>query len=276
MALAELLVAGVDVWMNTPTRPLEASGTSGIKAAMNGTMHFSVLDGWWVEGYQPNAGWCLPQEITFKNQKFQNKLDAETLYHILENEIIKLYFTRNKNNVPVKWVQYMKNTISEVAPKFTMKRMMDDYFHKFYNGMLQRSKFMRENDFSRAKDLASWKQMVMMHWDAVEAVSYSFPENMNKGLKMGKKYTSEVQLRLKELLPEEVGVELVIVSHNDGQKVKLIQKEEYAFVAMKDGLALYRVVFTPQAPGSYDFGIRFFPKNKNMPYRNDCPQVKWI
>ena len=276
MALAEMLVAGVDIWMNTPTRPLEASGTSGEKAAMNGTMHFSVLDGWWVEGYQPNAGWCLPQDRTYENQDFQNELDAETLYHILENEIIKLYYTRDKNNVPNEWVQFIKHTIADVAPRFTMKRMMDDYFHKYYNGMFDRSKQMVENDFTKAKDLALWKRMITKHWDEVEAISYSVPENMSEGLKMGNEYTSEVNLRLKNLLPEEVGIELVIVENPDGPEVKLIQKQLYEYVKSDDGISTYRAIFTPNKPGSYDFGIRMFPKNKNIPCKHDCTQVKWI
>lgn len=276
MSMAKLLVAGVDVWLNMPTRPLEASGTSGQKAAMNGTINFSVLDGWWVEGYLPHAGWSLPQEQTYDNKKFQNELDAETLYHVLENEIIKLYFKRNESNIPVEWVQYIKHTISDVAPKFTTKRMMDDYFAKFYHPIFERSKQLLENDFSRAKDLVLWKRTITDYWDDVEAVSYSFPENMKEGLKLGKKYTSEVQLKLNSLSPQEVGVELVIVSNSEGEEAKLIQKEAYSFVDTIDGMAVYRTVFIPYAPGSYDFGIRLFPKNKNLPHRTDCSHVKWI
>src|SRR5665648_25019 len=138
--LAKYLIRGVDVWLNTPTRPLEASGTSGEKAVMNGVINFSVLDGWWAEGYRKNAGWALREEETYDNAQFQDELDAETIYTILEEEIIPLYYKRDSKEVPVEWVSYIKNTISEIAPHYTMKRQLDDYFERYYNKMLKRSK----------------------------------------------------------------------------------------------------------------------------------------
>src|SRR5690606_25557960 len=120
MKLAKLLVQGVDVWLNTPTRPLEASGTSGEKAVMNGVLHFSVLDGWWVEGYKEGAGWALPQEITYENQAYQDQLDAETIYSIIENEIAPLFYYRNEEGLPTAWINYIKNSIEKIASHFTM------------------------------------------------------------------------------------------------------------------------------------------------------------
>ncbi|MDR1459688.1 MAG: alpha-glucan family phosphorylase, partial [Bacteroidales bacterium] len=114
--LAKKLVQGVDVWLNTPTRPQEASGTSGMKAVMNGGLHFSVLDGWWVEGFRANAGWALPEETVYENQEFQNELDAQMIYNILENDIVPLFYRRDENNIPNGWIQYIKNSIGEIAP----------------------------------------------------------------------------------------------------------------------------------------------------------------
>ncbi len=133
--LAKKLVRGVDIWLNTPTRPLEASGTSGEKAVMNGVLNLSVLDGWWAEGYRPNAGWALREARTYANQQFQDELDSETIYDLLEEEILPLFYNRNKG-IPEKWIAFIKNSIAEVAPHYTMKRMLDDYQHKFYNKLV--------------------------------------------------------------------------------------------------------------------------------------------
>ncbi|NLN30944.1 MAG: alpha-glucan family phosphorylase, partial [Bacteroidales bacterium] len=131
--LAKYMVQGVDIWLNTPTRPLEASGTSGEKAVMNGTLHFSVLDGWWVEGYRAYAGWALPQKKTFANQNLQDDVDAETIYNMLEYEIVPAYYSFDDNGVPVEWISHIKNTMVKVAPEFTMKRQLDDYYNKYYS-----------------------------------------------------------------------------------------------------------------------------------------------
>ena len=133
------MVQGVDIWLNTPTRPLEASGTSGEKAVMNGTLHFSVLDGWWVEGYRAFAGWALPKKRTFANQELQNDVDAETIYNMLEYEIIPAYYSFDNQGVPVEWISLIKNTMVKIAPEFTMKRQIDDYYEKYYNKLYART-----------------------------------------------------------------------------------------------------------------------------------------
>jgi len=275
MELAKKLVAGVDIWLNTPTRPLEASGTSGEKAVMNGTMHFSVLDGWWVEGYQQGVGWALSEERTFENQEHQDDLDAETIYQILEDEIAPLYYDRDKNGTPRNWVQIMKNCIAEVAPKFTMKRMLDDYINKFYNKQAERYRELVNNDYKLAKDIALWKAMVKKHWEQLEVVSISMPENLKDSLVLGEKYRGEVALDLKGLLPDEVGLEFVVVSKDSGQ-YKLMHKQELNFVKKVGANSVYKLNYTPKFPGSFSFGIRIFPKNNLLPHRQDMKLVQWI
>ena len=152
--MAKRLVQGVDVWMNTPTRPLEASGTSGEKAAMNGVMHFSVLDGWWVEGYREGAGWALSEERTYENQAYQDELDAAVIYNMLENEIAPMFYNRNDEGIPVAWVQHIKNTVAYVAGNFTTNRMMEDYEQKFYRPLQQRHVKMAEDNYALAKEMA--------------------------------------------------------------------------------------------------------------------------
>ena len=161
ISVAKKLVQGVDIWLNTPTRPLEASGTSGMKAVMNGVMNLSVLDGWWVEGYKEGAGWALSEKKTYDNQELQNELDAEVIYQILEHEIVPLYYKRNENNVPTDWIQYIKKCIAEIAPEFTTKRMIDDYQERFYSVLSKRTNLIKANNFKLAKEISSWKEKML-------------------------------------------------------------------------------------------------------------------
>ena len=146
MQLARRLVSGVDIWMNTPTRPLEASGTSGEKAEMNGVVNLSVLDGWWVEGYRKGAGWALPQKRTYENQGYQDQLDAATIYSLLETDIIPMYYNKNKKGYSEEWIKVIKNSIATIAPHYTMKRQLDDYYDKFYIKQAARFKKLSANN----------------------------------------------------------------------------------------------------------------------------------
>ena len=158
MQLARRLVSGVDIWMNTPTRPLEASGTSGEKALMNGVLNLSVLDGWWLEGYREGAGWALTEKRTYDNQAYQDQLDAATIYSLLENEILPLYYARNSKGYSAGWVKTIKNSIAHIAPHYTMKRQLDDYYSKFYNKEAARFKVLAADNYAKAKEIAAWKE----------------------------------------------------------------------------------------------------------------------
>ena len=161
MQLARRLVSGVDIWLNTPTRPLEASGTSGEKALMNGVVNFSVLDGWWLEGYREGAGWALTEKRTYQNQEHQDQLDAATIYSILETEILPLYYARNKKGYSEGWIKVVKNSIAQIAPHYTMKRQLDDYYSKFYCKLAKRFQTLAANDNAKAKEIAAWKEDVV-------------------------------------------------------------------------------------------------------------------
>ena len=155
MRLAKRLISGVDIWLNTPTRPLEASGTSGQKAEMNGVLNFSVLDGWWLEGYVKGAGWALTEKQTYANQDYQNQLDAATIYSTLENEVIPLYFAKNSKGYSPEWIQYIKNSIAQIAPRFTTKRMLDDYIERFYNKLSARHDQLVANNYQSARSIVA-------------------------------------------------------------------------------------------------------------------------
>src|SRR5574344_621577 len=157
MYVAKYLVRGVDVWLNTPTRPLEASGTSGEKAVMNGVLNFSVLDGWWAEGYKEGAGWALSEEKLYELDEYQNAYDTEIIYETFEDKITPTYYNQTSDGVSDEWVEIMKNTIAKIAPHFTMKRQLDDYYNKFYHKLIDRYHLMIENNSKKARDYAAWK-----------------------------------------------------------------------------------------------------------------------
>jgi glucan phosphorylase len=274
--LAKYLVRGVDIWLNTPTRPLEASGTSGEKAVMNGTMHFSVLDGWWVEGYHAYAGWALPEEKSFDDQNLQDDVDAETIYNMLEYEIVPAYYSFNDQGIPSEWVSMVKNTMVKVAPEFTMKRQIDDYYKKYYNKLALRNKYLINNDFEKAKALADWKNKIREEWDNIEALNYSFEKTKDNIYKSGHEYKAEIALSVKNIPIENIGVEFVIATFSKSGEYKYVDREEFKLISSKGSKCYYRAMFVPEKAGSFYYGIRIYPKHEDLPHRQDFYLLRWI
>lgn len=274
ITLAKYLVQGVDIWMNNPTRPLEASGTSGEKAAMNGVMHFSVLDGWWVEGYKKDAGWALPMERTYEDQGYQDELDAATIYAIIENEIAPDFYSVDKKlGYSPLWVKYVKNTVAQVACNFTTNRMLTDYVNQYYVPLDARKKALRAHDHKAVKELAAWKNLVKAEWPYIEPVSVVRPDGTTA---LKNEYQSEVVLRMSRLKPEDVGVEFLFATTDAKGKMHIAQSVEYTCVECKDGLAKYTATINPDHSGTYQIAIRMYPKNPLLVSRQDCDLVKWL
>ena len=274
--MAKFLVRGVDIWLNTPTRPLEASGTSGEKAVMNGTIHFSVLDGWWVEGYRAFAGWALPKKRTFANQELQDDVDAETIYNMLEYEIIPAYYSFNEQGVPVEWISHVKNTMVKIAPEFTTKRMIDDYYERYYSKLFTRNKYLVENNFEKAKELAAWKNTMREEWDNIEVLNYSFERAGENVYRSGHDYRAEIALNVKTIPKENVGVEFIITRMSKQGEHEYVDSEEFKLVSCKNGKCLYRVNLVPEKAGSFFYGIRIYPKHKDLPHKQDFYLLRWI
>jgi len=275
--LAKMLVRGVDIWMNTPTRPLEASGTSGEKAVMNGTMHFSVLDGWWAEGYREDAGWALPIERSFGNQELQDELDAERIYTLLENDIIEKFYRRNGNDISEDWVGMIRNTIAHVAPEFTMNRMLRDYIDRFYMKLYERSLKLRERDYQMPKELARWKHRILTHWKNIKVLEYDIPDVIREEFKVGKTYTGRVVLDVNGLSAGEIGVEMVHTKTAGGHEQSVFRgTQEFECTRSEGSIAEYTFVQKVDETGLFDIGLRIFPKHKSIPHRMDFPLVRWI
>ncbi len=276
MELAKRLVSGVDVWLNTPTRPLEASGTSGQKAELNGVLNFSVLDGWWYEGYEEEAGWSLTERRSFENQDFQDDLDAATIYSILENEVVPLFYDVDENDIPTGWVRYIKNSIAHIAPQFTTRRMIDDYLNRFYNPMFERLERLCLNDCALVHDIASWKRKVSAGWNDIELLEVNMPDIARQELGIGDDYTVDVKLNLKQLKGIDVGLEMLIVESLEEEFPPILHKEPFNVVKKEGSVVHYEMKYKLNLPGSFKFGIRMFPKNEFLPHQQDFGLVRWF
>ena len=276
ITLAKRLVQGVDVWLNNPTRPLEASGTSGEKAAMNGVMHFSVLDGWWVEGYKEGAGWALPLESTYDDVNYQNDLDAATIYTTIENEIATTYYdVDDRLKYSPVWVGYIKNTIAQVACNFTTNRMLADYCTQYYEPQYKRTLELAADGGRQAREIAAWKQMVLAEWNNIRVVSCSQPD-ASYVLSQNNMLKSEVVLDLGRLKPEDVGVEILFTTQDARGELHIQEVQELQMVHYENGVAKYVTEVLPEHTGMYQVAKRIFPKNPRLPHRQDFPLVKWL
>ncbi len=273
--LARRLVSGVDIWMNTPTRPLEASGTSGEKAEMNGVVNLSVLDGWWLEGYREGAGWALTEKRTYQNQGYQDQLDAATIYGLLENEIIPLYYNKNENGFSEGWVKVIKNSIATIAPHYTMKRQLDDYYSKFYCKLAERSKLLHDNNCQIAKEIAFWKESVAERWDAIKVVSKgsNIEDAAHAGVEFNVKYViDEVGL------DNAVGLEFVVLKTNVNGEERIAKVYPFKLTGKEGNLYTFECNIKPNSAGSFKTAVRMFPNNDKLPipHRQDFCYVRWI
>lgn len=276
MQLARRLVSGVDIWMNTPTRPLEASGTSGEKALMNGVVNLSVLDGWWYEGYRPGAGWALTDKRTYQYQEHQDQLDAATIYGLLENEIMPLYYARNSEGISTGWIKVIKNSIAQIAPHYTMKRQLDDYYDKFYNRLRSRYNALAADDCKLAREIAEWKENVAAHWDDIHVDSIQKSEELISGnVEAGKKYN--IQIVVDEAgLDDAVGLELVtLTTDKDGQD-HVYHVDPFRVVERNGNKFTFAAAHGLDNAGSFKVCYRMYPKNENLPHRQDFCYVKWF
>jgi phosphorylase/glycogen(starch) synthase len=274
--IAKCLVQGVDIWMNTPTRPLEASGTSGEKAIMNGVLNLSVLDGWWAEGYKKGAGWALKEEQTYENDAFQNALDAETIYNLIENEITNAFYDIDKKTkISKRWIELIRNNFTEISWNFTMKRQLDDYIKQYYTPQFERSAILLEHNGRKAHELAQWKVKVAQAWNNLEVLNLDYHNSTQKPLQMGDTFEAKLVIDVKELSPEDIGVEMIY-----GQKVndsvdKLLGVYEMKLEQSEGSIATFKLSFLATVSGVYDFAFRIFPTHPLLPHRQDFSLVKW-
>ena len=276
MELARRLISGVDIWLNTPTRLMEASGTSGEKALMNGVINFSVLDGWWYEGYREGAGWAITDYKTYQNQAYQDSLDASTIYSMLEHEIIPLYYSFSTEGYSKNWVAVIKNSIAKIAPHYTMKRQLDDYYSKFYNKEYERFQMLSANNNQKAIEIAAWKETVAQRWDSIKVVSTTASGNI-KSLTLESGNDFEVTHVVDEQgLYDAVGIDFVIMGTGKNNEDYLIKSIPMQMVKREGNLYTFNIKTHIDFAGTAKVAFRMYPKHKLLPHRQDFCYVRWF
>ena len=243
---------------------------------MNGVLNFSVLDGWWLEGYVKGAGWALTEKRTYENDAFQDQLDAATIYSMLENEIIPLYFAKNTKGYSPEWIQYIKNSIAQITPRFTMKRMIDDYINKFYLKLSKRSKLLKENDYKKAKELTAWKEKMAAGWDNIEVTNIEIPDQLLHNPKVGEHYDVNVVIDVKDLNDNGIGIELVVICLDKNNKETLSDVDELNLVKTEGSKLFFNLDYQLERAGVFKYAFRMFPKNEDLPHRQDFCYVRWL
>lgn len=259
--IARHLVSGADVWLNNPRRPLEASGTSGQKAGLNGIPNFSVLDGWWSEGYDGTNGWAIGAERAYPNEVAQDEADVLSLYAILEDEIVPLYYQRNENGIPHGWLAKMRAAIQTIGPDYSFDRMLKEYTTKFYLPAGQLGAEVRADDYAGVRDLAAWAQRVRAGWSQV-AVTATGPEHGE--MTVTKPLCVRATVQPGPLDPADLAVELVYGHQQDGQ---LVDATALPMQRMDgpDGALAYEVEFHTDESGTFAYGVRVRPHHADLP-----------
>ena len=263
MNIARHLIAGVDVWLNTPRRPHEASGTSGQKAALSGAPNLSVLDGWWVEGYQKSEdvcnGWSVGDNRVYKDNNAQDEADAIDLYNRLENEVIPLYYARDAEGLPAGWINTMKASIRTCGPQFSMRRMVIDYTTHYYLPAAQSGSIYQEEGFSIARRISDWKRQMRHAWHNIQ-IEAVIPDSVKT--EVGEEVELAARVWLNGVPEDQVAVEAVIIPlpiDNDRSLDATLEVIPLSHQAGEGDSTLYRGTFTPTSSGQYSMGVRVRP-----------------
>jgi glycogen phosphorylase len=271
MAIGRALTRGVDVWLNTPRRPLEASGTSGQKAAMNGVLNLSVLDGWWPEGFDGRNGWAIGAPRTYADEERADAADADALYALLESDVVPTYYDRDRNGVPLAWMQRSAAAIATVTPAFNAQRMVRDYVERFYRPAAERADAMAA-DTELAADLAAWRSEVAEHWSTVQLNARALEETVHH---VGSPVTIEATLYPHGLAHREVLVEVVYGPEGDALQHHLHRVPMSVVDRQPDGGVRYRARFEPTISGRLDYGVRAIATHRGLASPFDSHAIRW-
>ena len=285
--VARLLVRGVDVWLNNPRRPMEASGTSGMKAAVNGALNLSTLDGWWCEGYIPECGWVIGAGETYKDPAYQDEVESHALYNILENEVVPLFYTHSADNIPRAWIQRIKNSIRWIAPRFNTHRMVAQYTRRCYIPAAAKWKYLSEESMSRAKALSSWKLNIRKAWPefAIKDVQVYVNNGQDTGrlnpkqlqLKVGSELAVSALVRLGEVNPNDVAVELYLGPVDAWGEIKNGSNLRMAYKQASDqkGEHLFSASFTCKNTGLQGLAVRLLPSRPDLVSPYELGLILW-
>jgi len=274
MAMSRYLVQGVDVWLNTPRRLNEASGTSGMKAAVNGIINVSVVDGWWDEAYNPNVGWAIDCGENYEDPNYQDEVESQSLYNLLEKEIIPLFYERGKNKIPRKWIELMKNSMTQICPVFNTNRMVKEYTERFYSPAEEKYQMLFKNNQKRTKELAKWKALVINDWPKIRFIDVV--ENGSRQHYVGSKIDITAKIFLGNLKPDDVNVEVYHGYVNPDNKIINGVIEVMACTEEnEDHVCTFTGNFPCRTSGLYGYTVRIIPKKEYLIHPHETGLILW-
>jgi starch phosphorylase len=286
LALARFMVRGCDIWLNTPRRPLEASGTSGMKAIANGGLHLSTLDGWWAEAYAPELGWAIGAGEVYDDEGYQDAVEGDSLFDQIEHEIVPLFWDRGSDGLPLKWIERMKASIRTLVPRFSSNRMLRDYIDHGYLPAHRRCTQLAAGEYTAARELAHWRGRVLAGWDAVRIACVEIdpsPDSRSMERVLGQWFTVTAEVELGALTPEDLRVEVYMGTVDAQGKISGATSIEMRFRSYRESgespAPATRAVFTadvdPESSGHFGLTVRVFPMNSLLPGPHATYQLKW-
>jgi starch phosphorylase len=273
LRLARRLTAGVDVWLNSPIYPLEASGTSGMKAGINGTLNLSVLDGWWGEGYDGKNGWAIKPGPENMDQARRDKEESKDFYETLQDHVAPLYYTRDKPGYSSAWVKMAKYSMMSLLPRYNAARMVNEYTHKFYVPASKQGRLYAASDFESAKKIADWKAFVRRAWGGVRIRRLDVP---SKRISFGEGLQFKAGVTLDGLGAEDVVVELLISRQIKKSRLREFKHYKFEPVGEESGERIYQLDLTPELCGKLEYFIRAYPYHPLLTHRFEMGMMVWV
>ncbi len=273
--IARYMVQGADVWLNTPRRPMEACGTSGMKAVANGALHMSVLDGWWAEGYSPGCGWAIGAGEEYEDTVYQDEIESRAIYELLEWEVIPAFYTRARDGTPREWIRMMKASMRSLCPIFNTHRMLEDYVDGFYVPAAMLHQKMQRERQQTAESFAGWKQKVYRHWREVRIQEVKREDGRDE-IQVGKAMPVEARIHLGALQPEDICVDLYYGPIDpDGDLVKALSEKMSTDGAPGEDGYVYRGTIPFSESGKFGFMLRIMPRHSLLVHPEDMGLVVW-
>ncbi len=272
--VARYLVQGVDVWMNTPRRPMEASGTSGMKVIPNGGLNLSILDGWWCEGYETDTGWAIGAGEDYDDGNYQDAVESKNLYDVLENDLVPLFYNRQDDNLPRGWISMMKSSMRKLGPKFSTNRMVKEYTENFYMKAFKNWKSLSKENFSKTKSLVLWKQHVRDHWNKV---NINNSEISGSGAEVGVALKVKAEIYLGELNPDDVVVQIYSGPLDiDRNIIESSPENMVCLDSSENGTYTYEGFIPCDESGLFGYSVRIFPSHEDMADNFHLELMRWI
>jgi starch phosphorylase len=275
LRLARRLVSGVDVWLNNPVYPLEASGTSGMKAGINGVLNLSVLDGWWDEGYDGRNGWAIKPVGENMDDARRDHDEARTLYELLQDQVSPLFYKRGDMGYSPEWVGMAKHSIASLLPRFSSARMVSEYLAKFYLPATRQGRRYADSGYENARKLAVWKALVRRSWDNVRLRRMDTP---SKNIAFGEGMKVELGVQLNGLKPEDVVVELLIGRQREKRELRDARhyRFEWEGLMTDHGEHRFALQITPEMCGKLEYRIRVYPYHQLLTHPFEMGMMRWL